>query len=82
MRLVGATDGFIRRPFLVEGVLAGLFGGLAAVGLTFAAYRLVDVALLEIAWIPGIWLVATVAVGAAYGLMASGLAVRRHLRVI
>ena len=32
MRLVGATDGFIRRPFLLEGALKGLLGGLVAVG--------------------------------------------------
>jgi cell division transport system permease protein len=29
-RLIGATDGFIRRPFLYFGALQGLFGGIAA----------------------------------------------------
>jgi cell division transport system permease protein len=29
-RLIGATDGFIRRPFLYFGALQGLFGGLTA----------------------------------------------------
>lgn len=29
-RLIGATNGFIRRPFLYFGMLQGLFGGLAA----------------------------------------------------
>ena len=36
MKLVGATDGFIRRPFFVEGLLEGTLGGtLAAVALYF-----------------------------------------------
>lgn len=82
MRLVGATDGFIRRPFLVEGLLAGLIGGFAAIGLTYLTFRVVNVTLIEIAWIPAFWLAVTVAVGAIYGLAASGLAVRLHLRAV
>ncbi len=38
MRLVGATASFIRRPFLVEGVLHGLVGGLVASGLILGGY--------------------------------------------
>lgn len=30
MKLVGATKGFIRRPFLIEGILQGIFGSLLA----------------------------------------------------
>ena len=37
MRLVGATDGFIRRPFLIEGFAKGVLGGLLALVLTFVA---------------------------------------------
>jgi cell division transport system permease protein len=36
MRLVGATDAFIRRPFLLQGTLKGLCGGLLAVGLSYS----------------------------------------------
>lgn len=38
MRLVGATEGIIRGPFIVEGMLQGTIGGLAAAGLLYAAF--------------------------------------------
>jgi len=40
MKLVGATDRFVRRPFLVEGLLQGLLGGAFASGLVWGLYRL------------------------------------------
>ncbi|HEX9611141.1 MAG TPA: permease-like cell division protein FtsX, partial [Gemmatimonadales bacterium] len=50
MRLVGATDGFIRRPFLLQGAIKGLLGGAVAVGLSFAAYVLIDRYLIQAAF--------------------------------
>lgn len=38
MRLVGATERIIRGPFIFEGVLQGLIGGVLAVGLLFALF--------------------------------------------
>ncbi|MCA9722252.1 MAG: ABC transporter permease, partial [Gemmatimonadetes bacterium] len=38
MRLVGATDWFIRGPFLLEGALKGLLGGVLAYLLCLAVY--------------------------------------------
>lgn len=80
MRLVGATDGFVRRPFLLEGLVSGLLGGLAAAALAFAAFRVVDRVLIRIEWLPLPWVAAGVAAGALFGLLSSAVAVRRHLR--
>lgn len=38
MKMLGATNWFVRSPFLLEGVILGLTGGLVAVGLTMAGY--------------------------------------------
>lgn len=91
MRLVGARDGFIRRPFLLEGAMAGLLGGLLALGLTWGTYegarRLLfdpEAAALQesIRWIPTAWVGAGLALGVLFGVLASSLAVRRHLREV
>lgn len=41
MKLVGATDRFVRRPFLVEGIVQGLTGGMLAAGFVWGVYRVV-----------------------------------------
>ncbi|MDZ7715429.1 MAG: permease-like cell division protein FtsX [Balneolaceae bacterium] len=39
MKLVGATNGFIRRPFVMEGVIQGLVAGLLAVWAAFVLFQ-------------------------------------------
>ncbi len=40
MKLVGASNWYVRVPFLLEGMLEGLIGGLIAVAVGYGAYRL------------------------------------------
>jgi len=83
MRLVGATDGFIRRPFLIEGFAKGVLGGLLALTLTWIAALTLERYLHFRALFFDDRLVAFgLAGGALIGLFGSGFAVGRHLRRI
>lgn len=42
MKLVGATNWFIRVPFMVEGLIHGLIGGVLAVGAVFGTRRFLE----------------------------------------
>jgi cell division transport system permease protein len=80
MQTVGATDGYIRRPFLVEGLVTGLAGGLLALGLTWGSYEAVQRTLVSLAWLPVPWTAAGLAFAGTLGMLAAGRAVRRELR--
>lgn len=82
MRLVGATDGFVRRPFLLEGLITGLLGAGTALSLTYATHRLLSSAVFPLEWLPDTWIAAGLTGGALLGVLASGIAVRRHLREV
>lgn len=82
MRLVGATDSFIRRPFLLEGGLKGAVGGLAAVVLNYAAFVTVDRMLFDSTYFTLPQGTLIVAFGTTLGLAASALSVRRHLEQV
>ncbi|MGH7123506.1 MAG: cell division protein FtsX, partial [Stellaceae bacterium] len=83
MRLVGATDGFIRRPFLIEGSIKGILGGGAALGLTYLAMRLLGEYLhFETVFFDRRLALLGVLFGALMGLMGSAVSVGRHLRQV
>jgi cell division transport system permease protein len=89
MKLVGATDWFIRWPFVIEGVIVGALGGFTAVALLgVVKVSLVDPLSKDFALIAapetmnfglliGVLLVAAIGVSA----LGSGLSLRRFLRV-
>jgi cell division transport system permease protein len=82
MRLVGARDSFVHRPFLLEGAVTGFLGGLLAVLLTWGAYRALFSFLFDLEWIPAGWVLGGLAAGTLLGVLASSLAVRRYLREV
>ncbi len=82
MKMVGATDGFIRRPFLVEGLAKGLIGGALALLLTYFASSLISTYMMRTTFFT--WQLALLGAlcGGLIGLFGSALSVGRHLRKI
>ncbi len=80
MRVVGATDGFIRAPFLIEGVLKGTLGGLLALLLTWLANSLMGKLVFTAQFFDAKYAVLGVIAGALIGLIGSAFSVGRHLR--
>jgi cell division transport system permease protein len=79
MRLVGATNGFIRRPFLLDGIIKGILGGVAALGLNYAAYVAINQIYATSFFDVGQAMI-LVLFGTALGFLASAVSVARHLR--
>jgi cell division transport system permease protein len=79
MRLVGATESFVRRPFLLEGLFTGIIGGVLALGATWLAFQVATRSILPIEWLPVQWILVGLASGAMVGVLASAIAVRRYL---
>lgn len=80
MRLVGATDGFVRRPFLIDGFLKGVVGGALALLMTWGASSLISDRLVATAFFDRRVAVLGILGGGLIGLLGSALSVGRHLR--
>jgi len=86
MKLVGATDWFVRWPFILEGMLGGLLAAIFSGAIVYLGYRLfVNVAQSSLLSIPFdstftfVLLVLLLAGGIAVGAFGSFLGVRRFL---
>ena len=84
MRLVGATNSYIRGPFLIEGALKGIFGGILALGMawiTFTVFQRTsgDTGATLVFFRP-IEIVMMLAFGTLIGLGGSLMSVGRQLR--
>ena len=89
MKLVGATNWFVRWPFMLEGMICGVLGAVGAVIVMFVSYEALkgyfqnntlsggNASALAFWQIAVILLVAGVALGAA----GSGLTMRKFLRI-
>ena len=80
MRLVGATDGFIRLPFLLEGLAKGVLGGGLALGLLYIATRVISAQLIEVTFFDPPLAAGGVLAGALLGFVGSAVSVGRQLR--
>ncbi len=92
MKMVGATDGFIRWPFVYEGLLLGLISASVAFGLQWLLYEAIakgiansdTLQLISVSPFSGIWvpvLVSFIVVGIVVGVGGSLTAIRKFLRV-
>jgi cell division transport system permease protein len=87
MKLVGATNWFVRGPFMIEGLLCGLAGAIAAVFLLVLG-RTLFMPLIHLtsasdihAWPFGLHVLIVLGAGLALGAAGSGLTIRRFLQV-
>lgn len=91
MRLVGATNSFIKGPFLAEGLLQGLFGSVLAILLLYAMYLLITAkvaalstpffSLSELHFLP-LWIIASIIAGGMFlGFLGSLFSLSRLMKI-
>ncbi len=94
MKYIGATDFFVRSPFVIEGILIGLIGSCIPLAVIYVLYiEVMDYVLLEFPALNSllqfltaeevyrILLPVSLGIGAGIGFIGSFVTVRRHLRV-
>jgi cell division transport system permease protein len=91
MRLVGASNMFIRLPFIFEGILYGVIASLVAMGLLFISiksvaylgkFSLISQNLLDVYWENlGLLFGIQIGVGVLLGIISSWIAMRKYLKI-
>ena len=94
MKYIGATDFFVRFPFVIEGMLIGAIGALIPVGIIYVLYnKVIEYIMVEFSTLTqllsflsvdeifGILLPVSVLMGVGIGFLGSMITVRKHLRV-
>ena len=91
MKYVGATNWFIRGPFLVEGIIIGIFSSLVSSGITYLIYRQIEETiglqfmtilsspLVPAAYLAGNLILIFLAMGVSIGAGGSIISMRRFL---
>jgi cell division transport system permease protein len=83
MKLIGATRGFIRMPFLLEGFLQGLLGGMIAAGIIFVLFNYLEqwltVSLSQFVHVEPFYYGIIIGAGCVLGLLGSIISVRRFI---
>ncbi len=80
MQLVGASNGFIRLPFIFEGVLHGSFSGGLAWLITWGLTEVSAYVIPGLISLPILIHIAIVIIGGAFGGVGSVIALRKYLR--
>jgi len=80
MRLVGATNGYVRLPYLLDGLVKGVLGGAIALGLLWMTNRVVTQSFMETTFFARQQMLLGLLSGAVIGVLGSWLSVGRHLR--
>ena len=94
MKYIGATDFFVRSPFVIEGMLIGLIGAALPLGVIYGMYNMVLnyvsdrfpmlttlLSFLTVEEVFGVLTPVSLGIGVGIGLMGSIVTVRRYLRV-
>ena len=87
MKSVGATNGFVRMPFIIEGIVLGLLSGGASYGLLYFIYtrlsELFSVDSFTLVPFSSVWIVLLagfLAAGVLIGALGSAISMNRYLR--